>query len=236
MMNCRRVGLLVPSSNTTVETEFRKILPAHMTLHCSRLFIDQVNLESIRRMTEDIEHHARLLASADVDIIVLGATAPSLILGSNHDKAVCRQLEAATGKRSTTTATAVLAALKAVKARKIVIASPFSPPVNQICVNFFEGNGFDVVASHGMNVTDNLQIGRLDPTSAYDMAVEADQDDADALVLACTNWATLPAIERIEKKLGKPVIATGQASAWHTLRLLNFDTPMTGFGRLLEAH
>ena len=71
----------MPSSNTTVEPEFYHALPAGVTLHTARLFLTQITPESIERMVEDLETQSRLLASADVDVIVLGATAPSFLKG-----------------------------------------------------------------------------------------------------------------------------------------------------------
>ena len=74
-----RIGLLVPSSNTTVEPEFYRALPKHVTLHVARLFLTQITPEAILNMVQDLETQSRNLASADVDVIVLGATAPSFL-------------------------------------------------------------------------------------------------------------------------------------------------------------
>src|SRR3546814_460763 len=177
MQTSKRIGLLVPSSNTTVETEFRRILPQDVSLHCARLFIDQVNLANIGRMTNTMEQEAKLLATADVDIVVLGATAPSFLLGPEHDKTVSRQLREATGRQATTTSTAMLAALHLFKAEKIAVGSAFSPAVNDVCVGFLRGNGFDVVSTHGLNVVDNMEIGRLPAETAYEVALRIDRSE-----------------------------------------------------------
>ena len=76
-----RIGLLVPSSNTTVEPEFYRALPKDVTLHVARLFLTQITPEAILAMVQDLETQSRNLASADVDVIVLGATAPSFLKG-----------------------------------------------------------------------------------------------------------------------------------------------------------
>ncbi|HEX6004784.1 MAG TPA: hypothetical protein VFZ14_12385, partial [Burkholderiales bacterium] len=77
----RRIGLLVPSSNTTVEPEFYRALPPHISLHVARLQLTQITPESILAMVADLEMQSARLASADVDLIVLGATAPSFLKG-----------------------------------------------------------------------------------------------------------------------------------------------------------
>src|SRR5882672_4428947 len=94
-----RIGLLVPSSNTTVEPEFYRALPANVTLHTARLLLTQIKPEAILKLVEDLEAQSRLLASADVDVIVLGATAPSFLKGRGYDSEVTARIEQASGKR-----------------------------------------------------------------------------------------------------------------------------------------
>ena len=92
-----RIGLLVPSSNTTVEPEFYRALPRGVTLHTARLFLTRIAPESILRMVEDMETQAKLLASADVDVIVLGATAPSFLNGLGYDRELIAQARSGDG-------------------------------------------------------------------------------------------------------------------------------------------
>ena len=101
----RRIGLLVPSSNTTVEPEFYRALPPHISLHVARLPLTQITPESILAMVADLETQSARLASADVDLIVLGATAPSFLKGLGYDREIAQRIEKSTGKRATTTST-----------------------------------------------------------------------------------------------------------------------------------
>ena len=77
-------------------------------------------------------------------------------------------------------------------------------------------------------------MGRLDDASAYELARSIDRPEADGIVLACTNWKTMGAIERLEQELGKPVISTSQVSVWAALRALDEEQGITGYGRLLR--
>lgn len=229
-----RIGLLVPSSNTTVEPEFYRALPRDVTLHTARLYLTTIAPESILGMVADMEAQARLLASADVGVVVLGATAPSFLKGLGYDREIIGKLEAATGRRATTTSTALVEALQHVGARRIVLGSAYDDKVNAIARSFLEASGYEVPAVRGLNLLDNLVVGRLDPETAYELALEVDRPDVDALVLACTNWRTMDVIERIERKVGKPVISTTQASIWAALRAIGFEGRIEGYGRLLR--
>ena len=229
-----RIGLLVPSSNTTVETEFYRALPAGVTLHVARLFLTQIAADSILNTVRDLEIQSRNLASADVDVIVLGAAAPSFLKGLGYDRELIRKIEAATGKRATTTSTALIEALRYLGVSRVALGAAYDDKVNAIAKSFLEANGVEVLAAHGLGLVDNLVVGRLDVSSAYELARKIDRPDAEAIVLACTNWKTMDAIERLERELGKPVVTTTQVSIWAALRAIGGIEGVPGYGRLLR--
>src|SRR5918999_2676879 len=126
----KRIGLMVPSSNTTVEPEFYRALPRDVTLHTARLYLTRIAPEAILQMVQDMEAQAKLLASADVDVIVLGATAPSFLKGLGYDRELIGKIEAATGKKATTTSTALVEAIRHVGAKRVVLGSAYTDRVN----------------------------------------------------------------------------------------------------------
>lgn len=230
-----RIGLLAPSSNTTVETEFFRALPDGVTLHTARLPITTVTPESIGKMADSLDVEAQLLATADVDVIILGATAPSFLKGLGYDREVSERITRVTGKPATTTSTALLDAMKMLGVTRIALGSAYSPEVNGICANFLEANGIRVVAKDGLNVIDNLAIGRLDVQTAYDLGKKVDCADAQAVVLACTNWKSMAIIERLEQAIGKPVLSTTQVSIWGALKKIGYTGSIAGYGKLLRS-
>ena len=229
-----RIGLLVPSSNTTVEPEFYRALPRSVTLHTARLFLTRIAPDAILGMVQDMEAQAKLLASADVDVVVLGATAPSFLNGLGYDRELISKLEAATGKRATTTTTALVDGIRHFGAKRVALGSAYDEQVNGIARAFLQASGIEVANMDGLALVDNLVVGRLSSDTAYDLAMKVNRPDIDAIVLSCTNWQTMDAIERIERDTGKPVISTTQASVWAALRIVGHGEPVTGYGRLLR--
>lgn len=230
----RRIGLLVPSSNTTVEVEFYRALPPHITLHVARLHLTQITPEAILGMVADLEAQSRNLASADVDVIVLGATAPSFLKGLGYDREVAQRITAATGKPATTTSTALIEAIGHLKLKRIVLGSAYDDRVNGIARAFLEANGLMVVAAQGLGLVENLVVGRLNDETAYELAKKVDRAEAEGIVLACTNWKTMGVIERLEQELRKPVVSTTQVSVWAALRALGERQGIPGYGTLLR--
>jgi maleate isomerase len=231
----RRIGLLVPSSNSVQEPDFWRALPEGVTLHVGRMKLSNVEAASTLRVVQEIETESQKLADADVDVIVLAATAPSSRNGIGYDQELIRRISAASGKPATTASTALIEALRALAASQIVLGAPWTEAVNQTAATFIEANGFKVLAQEGLGLVRNLEIGLLDPQTAYEVGRRVDRPGADAVMLACGNWSTLGVIEPLERDLGKPVLTTNQVSLWHALKILG-SRPLCGFGVLLRAH
>jgi maleate isomerase len=233
-MTGRRIGLLLPSSNTTQEEEFWRVLPAGVTLHVARLPLRTVEADSTVRIVEDIESESRKLADADVDAIVLAATAPSSRRGIGYDRELIARIEAASGKPATTASTASIQALAALGVERIVIAAPWGEAVNAMAAAFLEASGVQVLAHRALGHVSNLAIGGLAEETAFELGRAVDRPDAQAVMLACGNWRTLRIVDRLEAAIGKPVVTTNQVSLWAVLRLAGVTAPVTGWGRLLR--
>lgn len=228
-----RIGLLIPSSNSTQEPEFYRALPDECTLHVTRLTLEKIEADSTLKIGEQVEDGARRLSHADVDIIVLAATAPSSRNGPDYDRELAARITKASGKPATTAATAMTMALHAVGARRVVLGAPWSDAVNARTASFMAQSGFEVLEQRATGIVANREVGLLDPETAYEMGIEIDRTDADAIVLACGNWKTFPIISKLEAKVGKPVLTTNQVSLWHVLKLLKVAPP-TGLGAVFE--
>ena len=230
-----RIGLLIPSSNTSVEPEFYRALPPGVTLHTARLYLSRISEATIAGMLAELESQGKLLATADVDMIMLGAVSPGFLRGLGYDRELSARITAATGKRASTTATALLEALQHLKVTRIAIGAPYDSVVSDIASRFLQANGVEVVRTHELGLRDNLAVGRLDPESAYEMGLQLDTGQAQAIVFAGTNWRTMAITDRLEAKIGKPVISTTAAALWSALRIIGWRGTLAGQGRLLRA-
>lgn len=229
----RRIGLLAPSSNTTMEPEIYRALPDGVTLHVARLHLTRISEDNILGVVAELDKEAAKLATADVDIVVLGATAPSFMKGLGYDRTLSERITEKTGKRATTTSTAMLQALRALGVRRLALGSAYDAHVNGVAAKFLEANGLEVVATDCLGLVENLEVGRLPVSTATELGRRVDRAEAEAVLLACTNWKTMDAIDDLERALGKPVITTTQATLWAALRTIGVGDPVPGYGRLL---
>jgi maleate isomerase len=231
-----RIGLLLPSSNTTQEVEFNRILPDNISLHVTRLPLRNVDPASTARIVEDIETESQKLADADVDAIVLAATAPSSRNGIGYDQELIRRIETASGRKATTASTALIQALRLLDAGQIVMAGPWSEATNTMSAAFIEASGITVLAHKALGHVGNLEIGHLHEQTAFDLGQSVDRVDAKAIMLACGNWMTLGIVDQLENAVHKPVLTTNQVSLWAVLRLAGYHAPVFGWGLLLREH
>lgn len=221
-----RIGLILPSSNTTMEPEFVRYAPEGVSVHATRLPLGEVTEAELTRMAARVEEAARLLADAQVDIIAYGCTTGSLIKGKGYDLELEGRIREATGIPALTTAHAVLDALRAKGLERIVVATPYTEEINEREREFLSSNGFEVCAIRGLGLVRNLEIGRQEPHVAYRLGRElmGKHPEAEGLFLSCTNLRTFEIIHPLVKDIGKPVITSNQATLWRVLQEMNISS------------
>jgi len=226
----RHFGVLIPSTNTTVEIECR-LLPATYQAHVGRLMSSGGSFSPSR--DEDIDYQSRLLGTARVELVILAQTSASLFT-DDYDDVVTKRLSAGAGAPAITSAQAVGRAVRALGARRIAIVSPYSEAVNARAASYFNAkHGLETLALEGFGATDAYAIGKLGPQNARDAFARVDRPEIEAFVVPGGNFPTMPSIAGWEREFGKPVVTTNQASLWAMLRAFKSDERLPAFGRLL---
>jgi maleate cis-trans isomerase len=230
-----RIGLIVPSTNTINEPEFWRLAPRGVTIHTARATSTGEFSEAyFARLREAGQRCAEDLATAEVDIIAYGCTSGSIVCPLEE---IVDELTARTGIPAIATAGSVVAALRALKVRRVAVATPYVDFINEREEEFLTRHGFEVTSLHGLRLgetqAERRSIGRVPPEHVYRMARICDRPEAEAIFISCTNLATLDVIAAIEADLGKPVVTSNQACFWHCLRSLGIPDRIEGYGRLL---
>jgi len=229
----RHFGVLIPSTNTTVEIECR-LLPPTYQAHIGRLMSSTPGQTFSPSRDEDIDYQSRLLGTAKVELIILAQTSASLF-ADDYDEVVTRRMSAGAGVPAITSAQAIGRAVRALGARRIAIVSPYSEAVNQRAADLFaRKHGIETVALEGFGATDSYAIGNLGPENARNAFARIDRPAIEVFVVPGGNFPTMASIAGWEREFGKPVVTTNQASFWAMLGILKTGDRIPGFGRLLE--
>ena len=230
-----RIGLIAPSTNTTIEPEFALVLPRGVSVHASRVHqAGGQEYASYRRMADEIAVAAAHLATAEVDVVTFGCTSCTYFIPPEE---VSRSMTEIAGCPAILVADAVVEGLRAVGARRVALLTPRTSFVTEREVAFLSAEGFEVTGVHGLGLgvdeEERRAIGRVPPETLYRMALEI-HEDADAVFISCTQLPTLGLVSWLEEALGRPVVTSNQAIIWRCLRTLGARDRISGFGALLE--
>jgi maleate isomerase len=231
----RHFGALIPSTNTTAEFEYSRLLPPEWQAHYARMMTSSTSKTPFAPpKDEDVDYQAKLLGTARVEVVFLLQTSASLF-ADGYCADVSRRISAAAGVPAFTSAMAIGEAVQALGMRRIALVSPYSEPVNASAKRYFEGKyGLSVVALEGFAATDSYAIGRLGPEMARDAFARIDRPEIEAFIVPGGNFPTMAAIPGWEREFKKPVVTTNQAALWAVLRRLGSTDRLPGLGRLLE--
>ena len=232
----KKIGVILPSSNTTVEYDLQGVIPPYVSMHSARMWAVGSSVEVLERMNQDTDGCARLLGSAEVDVIAYACTGGSLLGGAGFDEELCRAIsEAVGGIPTVATASAVATALETLGIRKLSLATPYPDDITEKVRVFLEENGFKVLTHAGRGHAMNRDIGADTPDTIIKFAKEHLAPEADGLFLSCTNWRAMQVADRLEQEIGKPVVTSNQATIWAAFRALGLDEPRQGYGRLFHS-
>ncbi|ADB62432.1 Asp/Glu/hydantoin racemase [Haloterrigena turkmenica DSM 5511] len=231
-----RLGLIVPSSNTTAESEFRRALPDDVTVHGARMALESVTVDELDAMSDDAARAAELLGHADVDAVAYACTTGSLLHGPGFDAELEDRLSEAAGVPAIATARSVVRALEALDAERIAVVTPYTADLDAKEREFLEAAGFEVASIDGRGLEANTAIGALTPDDAVQQVIErVDGDELDAVFVSCTNYRSLAAVGSLESKLGVPVLTSNGATLWDVCGVAGLEVDLDGLGTLREC-
>jgi maleate isomerase len=222
-MTRRRVGLLVPSSNTVMEPDIGGGLPPDATLHTARMYLEDTTPKGESRMLD--EHAlpaAKDLATARPDVVVFGCTSAGALRGNDYDAELCRRISGLTGVATISVIASVRQAITASGARRVGVLTPYVDELNQRIRESLEADGVAVERIAGLGISDNFTIAEV---PADQIVAFAERQlaglDVDLVFVSCTNFPAMAAIPELRRRLGLPVVTSNQAAVAAVRRFLD---------------
>lgn len=242
-----KVGLIVPSSNTTMETEIPAMLNSRkdlfkeesFTFHSSRMRMMNVTKEELKKMDLDSDRCALELSDAKCDVLAYACLIAIMAQGPGyHASSEERLCQVVIGNDDdapvVSSAGALIKGIEELGAKKVSIITPYMKPLTNMVIEYLNTSGIEVIDSISLEVSDNLEVGRLDPMNLVEHAKKLNTEGADAVVLsACVQMPSLPAIQIVEDELNLPVLSAGTATVYQILKNLGLDPVVPNAGSLL---
>ncbi|WP_019119060.1 maleate cis-trans isomerase family protein [Brevibacillus massiliensis] len=244
-----RIGLIVPSSNTTMETEIPTMLrwreqvdeEVSFTFHSSRMRMKHVTKEELTKMDQESDRCAAELSDSRCDALAYACLVAIMAQGPGYHVSSEERLSKIAQENGgaapvISSAGALITGIQAIGARKAALIAPYMKPLTQMVINYIESAGIEVTDSISLEVADNLEVGKLDPMNLIEIADQLDLSNTEAIVLsACVQMPSLPAIQVVEDRLGLPVLSAATSTVFKLLSKLNIKPYVPNAGKLLSG-
>ena len=174
-----RVGLIVPSSNVTMETEIPTLLRAYeaagsgasFTFHGARMRMKKVTAEALLAMDREGATCAAYLADAQCDVQAYACLVAVMVQGPRAHEAVGERLRAATADAGfpapiVTSAGALVDEIRAAGYARVSLVAPYLPELTKVVVQYVEESArVEVVDAISLSVSIvTLELGTMSPT------------------------------------------------------------------------
>jgi len=208
-----------------LDRELWRWVPEDVSLYLTRLpfFTTPVTVEmavacgdrrAVRRATRDV-------LTPEPGVVAYACTSGSFVDGAAGEEILRRTMEDAGAPVARTTSGALVAAMSVLGIARVAIATPYVEPVTRRLVRYLAEHGVRTVSCEGLGLLGN--IWRVTYAEVVDVVSAADNDEAEALFISCTNLPTYDLIEPLEQALGKPVLTANQVTMWAALRAIGRD-------------
>ena len=207
-----RIGLIALASDFTIEKDFINVIKdKKIDFFVNRIeCYNPLTKENLIRMSEKVTEVTKdILPDQKIDCVVYGCTSGTIAAGysSIEQKVKLAKPEA----KVTTPSTAAIKALKKLNIKKLSIFTPYSKKLNDEVVDYFRKENFEVISNSYFDIESDIDIGKVDQSYLYEALLKVDLKDSDALFVSCTALPVLSIIDKLEKKLNKPVLSSNQA-------------------------
>jgi len=239
----RRIGVVIPSTNTSVEADYNDLRPANVTLHVARIFIntsidsDDKAQETLRQIREGSEKAVHDVCTCKPDHLIMGMSSETFVGGLEGSRALTRRMEEASGLGVSTGSEATNLALKKIGAKRIAALTPYQPSIDSQVERYFDDLGYEMVAMKSLRCPTATSIAEV---TGEEILVAIDELGAqaggefDAFVQAGTNLSSWGVADQVEERTGKPLVSINAATLWHALGELGLDRSLPAAGSVFR--
>ena len=249
MSRIYRIGQIVPSSNTTMETEIPLMLLSRaaqfpeerFTLHSRRMRMKKVTKDELAAMDRDSDRCALELSDAKVDVLGYACLVAIMSMGKGYHRESEKRLHQVTVDNGNpapviSSAGALVEGLHTMGAKKVSILTPYMKPLTQLVVDYIESEGIEVLDAVSLEIPDNLEVGRQNPLAPAEHIKRVNTANADAVVLsACVQMPSFQSVQQVENTLGLPVTTAAISTVYQMLKSLGLERKVENAGSLLSG-
>ena len=231
-----RIGLITLASDFRIEKDYNNVIYGkEIDLYSNRIHCyNPLTNETLKKMADDITDVTKeILPDQKLDCVAYGCTSGTIATGYSS---IYEKVNLA--KPNTKVTTPITSAIKAIKKfniKKISIFTPYTNEINQSVAEYFKKENIEVVSLSYFDIASDLDIGKVDPDYLFEVLTKIDLSKSDGLFVSCTALPVLSLIDKLEKKLGRVVLSSNQTLIWDTLKQVNNQNKVDGYGVLFNS-
>ena len=230
-----RVGLITLASDFRIEKDFNNVIYGKdIDLYCNRIqSYNPLTNVTLKKMADDIPNVTKdILPDQKLDCVAYGCTSGTIAAGY---QSIFEKVNLAKPKTKVTTPiTSAVNAIKSLDIKKLSVFTPYTDEINQSVINYFKKEKIEINELSYFDIASDLDIGKVDPQYVFETLTKIDLSKSDALFVSCTALPVLSVINELEKKLSKVVLSSNQTLIWDTLKEINYNYKIEGFGELFN--
>jgi maleate isomerase len=239
-----RIGVVIPSTNTSVEADYNDLRPEDVSIHVARIFIntaidsDDKAQETLRQIREGSEKAVHDVCTCEPDHLIMGMSSETFVGGLEGSRELTKRMEEMSGLRVSTGSEATNMALESIGARRIAVLTPYQPSIDEQVERYFDDLGYEMVAMKSLRcptATSIADVGGDEILAALDELDDAAGGEFDAFVQAGTNLSSWTVADEAERRTGKPLVGINAATLWHALGELGVDQSIPKAGRVFAG-
>ena len=231
-----RVGLITLASDFRIEKDFNNVIYGKdIDLYCNRIqSYNPLTNVTLKKMADDIPNVTKdILPDQKLDCVAYGCTSGTIAAGY---QSIFEKVNLAKPKTKVTTPiTSAVNAIKSLDIKKLSVFTPYTDEINQSVINYFKKEKIEINELSYFDIASDLDIGKVDPQYVFETLTKIDLSKSDALFVSCTALPVLSVISELEKKISKIVLSSNQTLIWDTLKEINYNNKVEGFGELFNS-
>ena len=240
-------GVLTPHATAGADVEFARMAPGQVRTEVARIqapassTVDDGELPSspdgLRALATPaaIDEAASALFPGSVDVLVYASTSSGYAIGYDAESALIARLQERWGVPACAASHSAVAALRSHQIERISLVHPpwFGSAQNQLGVEYFAGQGFEVVDAQLADLPNDPDL--IEPAMVVERVAQHLSDRAEAVVIGGNGFRAAGAIQTLEDRVGRLVLEANQVLLWSVFQSADVTVDIRGFGVLFGA-
>jgi maleate isomerase len=243
-MTRKRIGVVIPSTNTSVEADYNDLRPDDVSFHVARIYIqtkistDEDAQTTLRQLRDGMEKAVHDVCTCKPDHLIMGMSSETFVGGLDGSRDMGRRMEELSGLDVTMGSEATREVLEMLGAKKIAVLTPYQPSIDVEVERYFQDLGYDMVAMKSLRCPTATSIADVTGEEILDAVAELEREasgDFDVFIQAGTNLSSWRVADEVEQRTGKPLIGINAACVWHALKSLGLDASLPAAGTVFRG-